>query len=282
MLRKAGREPEPNGKPTISGADKLADFLEANRDEFKNAKHYLKDSREVEFYKRYVKSSIAYDFTFDMTEDNFAGTQLDFVNLITHPLSPNSTFGSGISASNDRMRQNIRKFLVTDTFDDLLRKPVHDCDSVPAGPNLLYPIIGNVGLYELSSTFIDLNEEGLTLAPKDKAPALADQLQFNTTFTGSVTPKIILSPIGHAFRLADASLTNSESRTDKHTVLIGLSLPPKAPPPTAASPVLGVGILSRSVFAQRILSPSQTRAVEAITQFRIDLYYDRSASVVVR
>ena len=180
------------------------------------------------------------------------------------------------------MRENIRKFLVTDTFEDLLTKKLRDCESVPVGPNLVYPIVGEIGLYDLISTFIDLNVEGINITPKDKAPALGDQLQFNTTFVGSITPKIVLSPMGHAFRLADASLTNMESRTDKHAVIIGLSLPPKKSDPPRPTTPLGVGILARSVFAQRILLPAQTRAVEAITQFRIDLYYDRSAAVAVR
>ena len=154
---------------------------------------------------------------------------------------------------------------------------------MPVGPNLVYPIVGRIGPYELISTFIDLNEDGFTLSPKDKAPALADQLQFNTTFSGTATPKIVLSPIvGHNFHLADAALTNTATRTDKHAVIIGLSLPPKkAEPPRPASP-LGIGLLARSIFARRDLSESGFRAVEAIAQFRIDLYYDRSASVVVR
>ena len=272
MLRAAAVRPvDP-----IPGAEVLAERLAQDPGLFKTIGKHLKNPREKTFYERYIKTSIAYDFTFDMSEDNLASTQLDFVKLVT-----GGTFSLALGASNDRLRENIRKFLITDTFENLVTKDIAHCDEVPVGPNLVYPIIGRIGLYELISTFIDLNEDGFTFSPKDKAPALADQLQFNTTFSGTATPKIVLSPIvGHNFHLADAALTNTATRTDKHAVIIGLSLK-KAEPPRPASP-LGIGIVARSIFASRDLSESGLRAVEAIAQFRVDLYYDRSASVVVR
>ena len=135
---------------------------------------------------------------------------------------------------------------------------------------------GRVGLLEVISTFIDLNEEFLIFKKDPAAPVFADKLNFITTFSGSANPKVMLSPpVSRAFQFAEASMTNSASRTEKNTVYIGLSLEP-----TTAKKFVPLSEASfGTVFARRNLEPSSSRAVSGINTFRNDLYLDRSITV---
>ncbi|MEA2860955.1 MAG: hypothetical protein QOC72_2994 [Methylobacteriaceae bacterium] len=175
------------------------------------------------YLQKYDNAAIAYDFTFDISEDNSAGANLDFLRTITH-----KTIGLAVTATNDRQRQTIRNFRVTDTFG-ALRKTRFCDDEVPTGGNYIYPVAGTIGLDELIKTFIDLNEFNNLAGPdkKETVPVLADTFSFLTMFGGSVTPSVTLAPVTSRFHLASASVPLGASRKDMHKVIIALSLDPK-------------------------------------------------------
>ena len=253
------------------GHEQAASFFAADRHQFYRFKpSRLRTEEERRFFFRYIRTAFALDFTFDITEDNIANTQIDFVKLLTH-----GTASLALSANSERQRENVRKFVLADTFESLLDDLglEYACPDGYDAANLVYPVTGRIGLLELVSTFVELNEENLAFAgDKAKAPVFADRLNFTTTFSGSVVPKVVLAPIGHAFQLADANLTNTASRTEKNTVYVGLSLQPTVPEKFALPP---------TVFARRDLDPGQQRAVGAINTLRNDLFLDRSAVVPI-
>lgn len=187
------------------------------------------DPKAFRKIEKYLPAAIAYDFTFDITEDNDIGTQFDFLGSFTH-----GALGLLMKADVDRQRQSVRNFRITDTFGGLLEKQFHQiCYGPQPGPNSLYPITGTVGIGEVVKTFVDLNEFE-SLSPekdsKDKAPVLADQFNFTTNISGSVAPKITLAGLRKGFSLVDASFTGAGSRKDVHKLIVALSLQPK---PTA-------------------------------------------------
>ena len=191
------------------------------------------DPRARAKINKYLPAAIAYDFTFDITEDNEVGTQFDFLGTFTH-----GTLGLLMKADVDRQRQSVRNFRITDTFGGLLETRYH---SICYGPhpesNSVYPITGTVGIGEVVKTFVDLNEfEGLAAEKdsKDKAPVLADQFNFTTSISGTVAPKVTLASLKKGFDLVDASFTGAGSRKDIHKLIVALSLPPN--PPAAGTP----------------------------------------------
>src|SRR6266478_8780577 len=112
----------------------------------------LPNADERKFYDRYIQTGIAYDFTLDITEENKASLLADPVRLITNGMA-----GVGLDAAGDFSRNNARRFIMSDTFADLLQDPNPNliCGDRPS--NFAYPIAGRIGIRELISTFIDLN-----------------------------------------------------------------------------------------------------------------------------
>jgi hypothetical protein len=210
------------------------------------------DRRAGLYLMKYQKTAIAYDFTFDITEDNAAGANVNFLTSLTH-----DTFGVAAGVSTDRQRQTIRNFRVSDTFGELRMLKACDApDAVVAG-NHIYPIAGKVGLDEMVMTFVDLNEhenlappanaasadiaekafaaaDAASSAPKkspktaavaQKVPVLADTFNFQTTITGTVTPTLTITPVYPSrFNLTQATVPLSASRKDVHKLVVALSL----------------------------------------------------------
>ena len=212
------------------------------------------DPRPRFFLTKYQATAIAYDFTFDITEDNAAGANVNFLSQITH-----GTFGLTAGVTTDRQRETIRNFRVTDTFGGLRR--LSGCegpDTITAG-NYIYPITGRVGLEEMVMTFVNLNEhenlspppsksaelksadmafaaaDALTPAKKAaKKPAtapakvalLADTFNFTTTITGTLTPTLTITPVAHLSRLnlTQATMPLSTSRKDVHKLVVAMSV----------------------------------------------------------
>lgn len=229
------------------------------------------------FYRRYVGTGIAYDFTFDITEGNKAIGAADPVRLIT-----GGTAGIGVGATGDYSRNNSRHFVMSDTFDNLLRSKTLPCADDYQSSNYAYPIAGTIGMSELIDTFIDLNEDK-QLAPGANSRVFADTMLFLTTLSGSVSPHIVLSPMGNRWGLAPpTNLALSSSRIDKHTLIVGLSMdPPKSDvrKSTAAPAVPVAGLVGRPRSAlQKSSVPSgpEQGALDAVTQQRIDTYLDRA------
>jgi hypothetical protein len=208
---------------------------------------------------KYENAAIAYDFTFDIAEDNAAGGSVNFIGAVTH-----GTFGLGVGASSDLNRQTIRNFRVTDTFGELRRMQLCE-DEVSTARNYVYPVTGSVGLDEVVMTFVDLNEfERLGNASgTSKVPVLADTFSFITTVGGSITPSVALSPVHPRFEVASASVPLTASRRDTHKLVVAMSLPPAAAAPARGRPA--VGILSLSApHLHSGRTPAEERALSEI------------------
>ena len=213
------------------------------------------------FIEKYSKAAIAYDFTFDMTEDNDVSTAVDFLETFTHGM-----LGLGLKAEADRQRETIRNFRVSDTWGELAKEKGR-CSQAAPPEEAIYPVTGTIGLAEVITTFVDLNEFQ-HLAGKsstDKVPVLADTFNFQTTISGSAAPKITLSPVKRGVRLSDAAVTASGSRKDIHKVIVALSLDPA--PGTASGPRLATGLLGARISPSgraSALTPSEVRAIDEI------------------
>jgi hypothetical protein len=188
-------------------------------------------------------TGIAYNFSLDMTEINNLDTQIDFIQILT-----GSTRTLGLSAGLDRQRENTRTFTITDDFAGLLNlKPTTYCDGhLAAGENQIYPMTGKIGVEPFVHEFVRI-ALFTNLGAKDSGPpTMVDTLQFQTLVSGSAVPKIVFSPVGRGFQLADASLTAQVSRKDVHTLTMGLSV--VAPPPAEAA------VASKSPLFGRLLT----------------------------
>jgi hypothetical protein len=173
---------------------------------------------------KYDHTAIAYEFTFDITETNDASANFDLLGTFSRgPLKV------GLKAGNERERQNKRNFRVVDTFEKLAVAVSDEyCTGLSAGKNWLYPITGSIRLDELVGAFLDLNQSGNLSGKEGKdLPTIADTIEFTTKLTGSASPSIELTPVGRGFELVKAGFGGDVSRTDVHTVVIVLSLPPE-------------------------------------------------------
>ncbi|UPK36605.1 hypothetical protein IVB18_04270 [Bradyrhizobium sp. 186] len=181
------------------------------------------------FYRVIYSTAIAYNFDLTMTENNDLGTTINLLGPWARK------FTLGVTGDVNRARTNERSFTVTDTFGDLLmtvNTPVRGrryCDGQIVQANYVYPIAGHIGVDELVMTFFQLVYlGGLSVKDGDPGaigpPTIADKLTFTTTIDATLTPKIIFTPVGAGFQLADASVTGSATRTDTHKVTVGLAL----------------------------------------------------------
>jgi hypothetical protein len=201
--------------------------------------------------------AIAYDFNFNITENNNAKGditwQLPFLN-------EGSNFQLLANADAERQRSSVRTFRIVETFDNLRTA---NCSAETLEKNLPYPIAGEIGIYDVVTTFARLQTVasrkkglGLTLPhqpstiPDIPDEALnkvvfrfADTLTFMTTFSGGVTPTLTLAPVPNSFRVTDVNkgfntgLTPSglnalqpglnAQRQDTHTVIIAMAGVPK-------------------------------------------------------
>jgi hypothetical protein len=229
----------------------------------------LTTQEERAFYNRYILTGIAYDFTLDITEDNRATLLADPVRVIT-----NGVAGVGLDASGDFSRNNARRFIMSDTFAKLLGDPRLACGD--RAPNFAYPIAGRIGMKELISTFVDLNEDQSLQTLESGSRVFADTMTFLTTLTGSVSPHVEITPLGNRWGLASpTSVTAFAQRIDKHVVVVGLSMGvSKGVAGVPVAPLLaGRSALQKSTG----ISPTEQSALDAVRQAKIDAYLDRAS-----
>jgi hypothetical protein len=239
-----------------------------------------KDERD--FYSRYINTAVAIEFSFDIAEDNKVALLADPVRLIT-----NGTAGVAVGASSDFNRSNIRRFAISDSFKDLFQdKKLADCETAYRPENFVYPIAGTVGMDNLISTFIDVNEyKFLSKASGTDPSVFGDTLKFTTTLIGSAAPHVELSPLGNNWGLASpTNIGLSASRTDIHQLTIGLSM--GAPERIAGvreisglsvfDPVRRTGVLKNSS------NGNEARALNEIENQRLRNFYDRFGNVPLR
>ncbi|MGX1787392.1 hypothetical protein ACWIGM_11660 [Bosea sp. NPDC055332] len=194
-----------------------------------NAVSKQKYSKQTSFFIDYFRNAaIAYSFTFDMTEVNDFGGSTSFLKPIFR-----GTESIGLSAGLNRSRNNTRTFTIADKFGELIDTVKDDyCEGKFApekiSSSLTYPITGRIGLAEMIDNFVDMSLFGSLSDAKGDAPTIADSLEFVTRVYGSATPRIELAALRNDAALVGANAGIEVSRTDKHRVIIGMSLPVKA------------------------------------------------------
>jgi hypothetical protein len=230
----------------------------------------LADAKERAFYFRYINTGIAYDITFDVSEENKAALMADPVRLITNGMA-----GVGLNSSGDFLRNNQRHFIMSDTFGNLLADARLDC--IDGTPNYAYPIAGKVGIGELISTFIDLNEDrSLQDLASGNSRVFADTLTFTTTLIGGVTPSVQINPVGQKWGLASpTNFAATVTRTDRHMMIVGLSMDvPKSTVKVAGVPFIAATAKS-ALQKSSVASPAEQSALDAVQQQRLDSFLNR-------
>jgi hypothetical protein len=163
----------------------------------------------------YTTASISYDFSFDIVEDNNASAD----GTWSLPYTLGGMFSLTANGQFNRTRHTIRNFKITDTFEQLYNT---NCDdAAPQMENLIYPISGEVGIYEVVKTFIDLQQVENPKA--GEVFTFADTLMFTTTLGAGVKPTLVISPFPDRFRLAGAKGDFNAGRTDVHKVILTLA-----------------------------------------------------------
>jgi hypothetical protein len=199
--------------------------------------------------------AIAYEFTFSITENNNAKAD---INAEIPFLTKGSSFTLLANADSEQQRFSNRNFRILDTFDELRNGDY--CSPKTLENNLTYPIAGEIGIYEVVTTFAKLSRVAslkkppFAPLPKESQPEplnkvvfrFADTLTFTTTLSGGVTPTLTLSPVSNRFRvtkvnqgpLLSPGLSPSElkplpnnglnvQRQDVHKVVIAMAGVPK-------------------------------------------------------
>lgn len=177
-------------------------------------------------------TAIAYSFDLTMYEANKLSAGASFLGPWADP------FTLGLGGTADRSRQNQRAFTITDEFSFLLTRLNTDkfgrryCDGRITGPNYVYPVAGQIGIYNTVYTFFQLSifenlSPGKNAAEASaKSPPLADKLTFITDVGISATPSVTFAPFKSGFRPTGATGTGSLGRKDTHDVTIGLAMEP--------------------------------------------------------
>jgi hypothetical protein len=141
-------------------------------------------------------------------------------------------------------------------------------------------------MVELISTFVDLNEDENLSKAAGASDVFGDTLTFMTTLSGSVTPVVQVTPVGHKYGLAPGtSFAASVKRTDKHVLGIGLSMAPDkaAFSGAAAKPAIATSAYQSTSALHKTTgqTPTELRALAIVTQLRLDHFLDRAAVVLV-
>lgn len=198
--------------------------LQADPDKYTKLTPALFRGRVHDLFFLFWQTGIAFDYVLDMTEINNIGTEFNLLSVFT-----GSTRTLGFKAGLDRQRESARTFTTTDNFGNLIHGVRDDfCEGHIAKENMMYPIAGKIGIAGVIQDFMRLTLFGNLAGEasnRSEPPTMAERLQFTTTITGTVSPKILFSgPGGPSWRLADASLSGVATRTDNHQVTIGLAL----------------------------------------------------------
>jgi hypothetical protein len=157
-------------------------------------------------------TTIAYEFTFDIHETNNASGDVTW----TLPLT-GGTFDLKASAGSNLRRDAIRNFTITDTFGDLRRAK---CSPEILEKNWIYPIAGEIGVYEVVATFAKMH--GVENPVENEKFSFHDTLEFTTFLGAGVQPTLNLTPVTDRSHVSLASADLSAQRTDIHTVTIVL------------------------------------------------------------
>jgi hypothetical protein len=181
----------------------------------------------MDYGYNYKNASVSYEFIFDIVEDNNASADATW----TLPYTLGGNFSLFANAGLNRSRHTNRDIRVVDSFDELRQMR---CSEQDLRENIIYPIAGQIGVYEVVQTFIRLQD--IHNPSTGEVFSFADTLMFTTTLTGGVKPTLVISPLPDRFRLASANGDFNARRNDVHTVTLSLAgSPPKTGEPAGSS-----------------------------------------------
>jgi hypothetical protein len=201
----------------------------------------------------YTTAAIAYEFNFDIIENT---TVTDAQAVFTKLFSTSFFTLTLTSPFDQKSRQGVRNFRIVDSFTDAKNT---DCPNDPLRKNLLYPISGDIGAYEVLATFVKLQRAhplgdiGVPPAPgqggllgSQKPPTgevfvFADRLTFTTTLTAGAKPRLVLNPRRGELRATNAKADLATSRVDIHQVTIAVAAGPQPIPAASARALLRSG-----------------------------------------
>jgi hypothetical protein len=171
-------------------------------------------------------TTIGYDFTFGITEDNNAngaddGPFLQFANggKVNLDLTGHATLN----------RKNTRKFTIIEPLLDLARDENRArCANRTTRANWTYPIAGKIGMDEVVRTYLKLemlSELDVTTKAGEqfKNVVFADDLEFTTNFGAGSTTTLVLDAVVGRLKLTNASINVGASRDDVHKVTVALT-----------------------------------------------------------
>ncbi|SCB55873.1 hypothetical protein GA0061098_10583 [Bradyrhizobium shewense] len=164
------------------------------------------------FGQGFQNASIVYTFTFDINEQN--GAEAGFT--LFNPFA-NGTFNVAATGGSNRIRAGNRNFELIDSFDDLRKM---NCTR-DREANWVYPLTGDVGMYDSVATFIRLQRADNP--GSGRIFTFADTLTYTTTFTGGVGATLTLQPVSEQFKFTAANAGLSGSRTDVHKVVVTMA-----------------------------------------------------------
>lgn len=232
---------------------------------------------DVGYY--YKTASVAYEFEFNITEDNNAGGDI----ASTIPFMNGGSFSVVANAGSNRIRQTKRNFKIADTFDELRQT---ECSREKIEANWIYPIAGDIGVYEVVRTFILL--QNVRNQRSGEVFTFADTLTFTTSLNGGVQPKLVLSPVTDRFRIVAANASFNASRSDIHTVTLTLAgAPPKStnsPVGKTLVPLVGLTAGNNSLVATTIIQSAvnpKDRALLELDRQRLLTLQQRSQNLLV-
>jgi hypothetical protein len=176
--------------------------------------------------KDYLEVAAAYEFEFDITEDNKASAEAGFKLPFTAP----SVLDVGTSTSLHLIRQGKRTFKAGNQWVGLITSPERCKDFSVSGKNIVYPLGGSIGVDKVVATFMDLIDQGGT------KESFVDTLIFTTEVDAETTAAVKLNAVPHSFRLVSAGAALSAARKDMHKMTLSLVFP-RDPSPRAITGV---------------------------------------------
>jgi hypothetical protein len=160
-------------------------------------------------------AQIAYDFSFRINETN--DTNVGFSLL--DQLKGGNAIRVNTGAQSKLIRDGNRSMTLLDSFEDLRKlNCTRDRET-----NFLYPLTGDVGMYNAVSTFIKLQRADNPGATRTFT--FADTLTYTTTLTGGINATLTLTPAAvlDQFRFTAANAAATGKRMDIHRVTVTMA-----------------------------------------------------------
>ena len=225
-------------------------------------------------------TTIGYEFTFDITENNDASGSVTWFLPLT-----GGNFQLKADAGSTLARQTTRNFTITDTFA-VLRKA--NCSPQALEKNWIYPIAGEIGIYEVVATFAKLQGVEDPQDQEDKEIfSFHDTLEFSTFLGAGVQPTLTLVRDDRS-HVSDAHGSLSARRSDFHKVVITLIGKPQTATAVARirplSAMRTAGATNNHALAATLLQTGGTlreSAIRELDRARLLALQDRVRNQVV-